>query len=274
MLHGIDVSNNNGVVDWVKAAAAPVDFAFVKASEGIGYYDPLFTANWTGIKAAGIGVRGVYHFCHPELNSPEQEAEWYTRIIAEYMQPGDIPVLDCEVGGTQDNSGWLMACGAAVGKILGFPCGVYSYLDYIQRCLQDSGLAAMWLWLAAYGSQMPASPVPWDKYLIWQYSQSGTIPGISGNCDLNQADCTIADLQRLGKPFPIVAHAARVKVACSLKSLPCRKAPSRVLAEIPGPPHGLIIDTGERHTTGANTWGRVQFRDMFGWIIASNIRKV
>jgi len=44
---GIDVSNHNGVIDFQRVAAAGIEFAIVKASEGTSYVDPRFTPTLT-----------------------------------------------------------------------------------------------------------------------------------------------------------------------------------------------------------------------------------
>ena len=39
-----------GVVDWTRVKAAGASFAFAKATEGTGYADSQFSANWAGMK--------------------------------------------------------------------------------------------------------------------------------------------------------------------------------------------------------------------------------
>src|SRR5436309_12024700 len=46
LVKGIDVSHNNGAVDWKNVAAAGVSFAFAKATEGKGFKDPQFNLNY------------------------------------------------------------------------------------------------------------------------------------------------------------------------------------------------------------------------------------
>src|ERR1700683_4915889 len=61
---GVDVSYYDGDVDWTRAHAAGVDFAFVRVSDGLTFHDPLFTQNWQGAHAAGV-IRGAYQFFRP-----------------------------------------------------------------------------------------------------------------------------------------------------------------------------------------------------------------
>src|SRR5690348_14694718 len=58
---GIDVSHYQGTVDWAKVAGSGRKFGIVKATEGTGYIDSSFAANWSAMKKAGV-LRSAYHF--------------------------------------------------------------------------------------------------------------------------------------------------------------------------------------------------------------------
>jgi lysozyme len=57
----IDVSHNNGAIDWKAVAGAGIALAFLKASEGTGFTDPLFVRNQGAARAEGLMVV-PYHF--------------------------------------------------------------------------------------------------------------------------------------------------------------------------------------------------------------------
>ena len=64
---GVDVSQWQGDIDWVKLAGprTRVKFAYLKATEGATLNDPLFEANWRGSQQGGL-LHGAYHvlnFC-------------------------------------------------------------------------------------------------------------------------------------------------------------------------------------------------------------------
>ena len=63
-LIGPDVSHYQGVVDWNQVGGC-CSFASSKATEGTTYTDPKFLVNRQGMKAAGLKVRGLYHFGRP-----------------------------------------------------------------------------------------------------------------------------------------------------------------------------------------------------------------
>ena len=62
-IHGIDVSNHQGDIDWQAVRASNVKFAYIKATEGGDHVDQRFAQNWAGAKAAGV-KHGAYHFVY------------------------------------------------------------------------------------------------------------------------------------------------------------------------------------------------------------------
>jgi len=93
-LRGVDVSHYQLDIEWdMVAALNPVDFAFVKATEGHDYVDSLFCHNWESLGALGIR-RGAYHFFRA-YGCGEEQAENFLASVE--MRPGDLaPVLDIE----------------------------------------------------------------------------------------------------------------------------------------------------------------------------------
>src|SRR5690349_5648127 len=61
---GMDVSSYDTSIDWAAAHAAGIQFAFIRASDGTQYPDPLFASHWTDARAAGV-LRGAYQFFRP-----------------------------------------------------------------------------------------------------------------------------------------------------------------------------------------------------------------
>ena len=70
---GIDVSNNNGSINWSKVKKDGYQFAYIKASEGTNFNDTLFDSNVKKAKASGIHT-GAYHFGRPS-GSPDDGDE-------------------------------------------------------------------------------------------------------------------------------------------------------------------------------------------------------
>lgn len=199
--HGIDVSGNNGSVDWKAAAKDGVEFAFVKSTEGQDWRDPSFTdGRLNAIKKAGI-IPGIYHFLRPRSDRPgSTEGTWFTQVISQagfgrgFLPPvADIETTELSPSGT---CRYLLSFLGRVKKNLGVKPIVYTYVSFAREHLAGcKALAKYRLWIAEYGVSKPTIPAPWKKATIWQYTSEGHHKGLSGFVDLNVS--TKAALQKL-----------------------------------------------------------------------------
>jgi lysozyme len=196
---GLDVSHFQGTVDWPQVAQAGYAFAFIKATDGITYADPMFPTNWAGAKAAGL-LRGAYHFFEAN-DDPQQQAENFLKTVS--LEPGDLPpVLDVESSSTSGEvptativeriAAWLQAVEQATG------C---TPILYTNRTYWDSLATEQFgsypLWLAEYGVTSPTLPVGWTSWSFWQYSESGEISGIATSVDLDLFQGSLQQLQQM-----------------------------------------------------------------------------
>ena len=193
MLSGIDVSNNQGAVQWPLALGG-LDFVLVKASEGVGFADAQFSSNWSALRR--VPSRGAYHFARPDRNSPEEEASYFLSVVPPLLR-GDLLALDLEVG---DQVGdWARRWFRTVDRWLGKPCPLYTNLDYIRNHgLSMAVVGRRPLWLAEPSvADYPDPPLDWDNVAIWQ-SGAKAVDGIAGLVDTNLSTLTIGDLDAMG----------------------------------------------------------------------------
>lgn len=207
-MQGIDVSNNNGAVNWAKAKADGVDFAWVKATEGRTFNDSHLLDNLFGARKVGINV-GAYHYAQPASNSAESEADHFLRAYRAH--PGDLlPVLDFEVPGGMSPramSAWAARWMDLVQQGLHVEAVLYTY-PYFLRDKMDAGmLRGRKLWYADYtgtpGKFKYASFAKGLDIVAQQYTSSGHVNGVNGRVDMNYA-------KSLG---PITAPSRKQKVA-------------------------------------------------------------
>jgi lysozyme len=198
-IQGIDVSHYQGTVDWPQVKAVGIQFAFAKATEGVTLLDPEFATNWAGMKAAGL-LRGAYHFFEPNDDAGQQATFFLSTV---QLESGDLPpVLDVETAAAtsealwQGVQTWLDQVEAATGvrPIL------YLNKSFANEYDAPSSLAAYPLWLAQYEVEIPTLPNGWTTWLLWQYSQTGTIDGVSGSVDFDQLNGPLSGLSALAKP--------------------------------------------------------------------------
>lgn len=197
-LEGIDLASYQGRPDWDQIKAAGITFAIIKATEGTDYVNPTFAYNWSGAQRVGI-VRAAYHWGKPDQGAADQ-AQFFLNTVGP-LEPTDFLMLDSEEG-SGDVGAWTLSCLKLLRAAVGF-----SPVDYTGRWFSDPHgfpdhpeLAEFPLALAAYQDTLPPPPAPWTKVTIWQYSDAGQIPGITGNVDRDRFLGTLDQLRALGKP--------------------------------------------------------------------------
>lgn len=215
---GIDVSKWQGTINWTSVKNAGVAFAFIRVSDGLGTPDTKFASYWPAAKSAGI-LRGAYQFFRPSQNVDAQ-ADLLINALGGKHTPGDLPpVIDVE-----DDGGLAPATVAArvrqwvdrVRSKLGVTPIVYTgKFFWRDEVGSPASFAPNPLWIAQYTTLCPDLPGPWTKWTFWQYSDKGSVAGISGNVDVNRFNGTKADLLAFAggtmpppDPMPTTCHSA------------------------------------------------------------------
>nr|HEX4313441.1 GH25 family lysozyme [Kofleriaceae bacterium] len=196
-VQGVDVSYYEGTVNWTKAHAAGIEFAFIRVSDGLTFHDPKFSVNWQATKAAGV-IRGAYQFFRPS-DDPTEQADLVVAALGGVYTPGDLPpVIDVEVTqgyGPKALAAKVRTWVARVKSKLGVNpiiyTGTYFWADQVGGPTDFGGDP---MWLARYTS-CPAVTAPWTTWTFWQYTDSGHFAGISGGVDSNRFNGTLDQLK-------------------------------------------------------------------------------
>ncbi len=194
---GIDVSYHNGNLDWETIKAAGVDFAILRAAyrgygdEGTLVKDTKFAEYMQGAMSQGIPV-GAYIYSQAITTAEAvQEANYILNIVRGYNL--DLPIVfDYEFAGVKTgrlDSAWtdgdlnktkmtniaLAFCNTI--KNAGYDAMVYANKTFLNTNLNHETIenAGYEIWLAHYTTNTNYT----GEYRIWQYTSSGTIPGIS-----------------------------------------------------------------------------------------------
>ena len=81
MRRGIDVSENNGYIDWQAVKEEGVEFAIVRLGYGNRHLDEQFYDNVNGALDAGLDI-GVYYYSYAlDADAAEQEAHFLVDIL-------------------------------------------------------------------------------------------------------------------------------------------------------------------------------------------------
>lgn len=190
----IDVSRYQGAINWAQVAAAGYKGAMLKTvstnrklskrSDGL-YIDPTFETNYRNAKAAGLDV-GVYYYTYA---TSEAMANAELALVREAVRGKELTMplaVDVEENKLKPMSTLdltnLTAYALEQVEKMGFYAQLYTYTGYSYE-LDMGRLANRWdVWLADYTGKTPKVDF---KYTAHQHTSKGSVPGISGNVDLN-----------------------------------------------------------------------------------------
>jgi lysozyme len=222
-VEGLDVSSGNGTIDWSAVASSGRKFAFIKATQGDYYTNDHFVDQWPGAAAAGL-LRSPYHFFDPTIDGVAQ-AQHFLSVVGT-LADGDLPPMldiecptssdqsqtqpNCEYGGSNPDSGWVDAAtmNQRIAAWLDYVAAhtgrtpiVYSYNYWFQ----DSGADTAPLhsyplfisWPTASNCYEVGLGNDFTSATFWQWSVTGSCPGVNGEVDLDRFDGSVADLQAL-----------------------------------------------------------------------------
>ncbi|MBQ8123979.1 MAG: glycoside hydrolase family 25 protein [Ruminococcus sp.] len=193
-LTGVDISEHQGQIDWQQVKDAGVSFAMIRAGYrtyggGVITMDESFTENIEGAIAAGLDV-GVYFFSQA-ISTEEaiEEADAVLDAISGYNITYPV-VYDWELiyddsARTDDVSVDTLAdcCISFCERVksAGYNPMIYQNKLTTMYKLDLPRVKDYDFWLAEYGTE----PTYYYDFKMWQYSSTGTVPGISGQVDLN-----------------------------------------------------------------------------------------
>lgn len=180
----IDVSNWQGKIDWSKAKGY-IDGAIIRCGWGKDLEkqdDPMFVRNVEACITNGIPF-GVYLYSYAKtIERAKSEAQHVLRLLEPYKGKLSYPVyLDLEEAGTQTGAVERAKVFGDIIEKAGYWCGIYAN-EWWWKTYLKSGLDQYTKWVAKYSGEPKGINGTYD---IWQYSSKGSVPGITGNVDMN-----------------------------------------------------------------------------------------
>lgn len=181
---GIDISAHNGTVDFRKVKDAGYGFVWIKAGEGETFRDTRFAANYDAACAAGLDV-GAYHYFRFDCDGLLQAINLCQTL------DGREPSLGVAIDVEEDGNATGVPTPVIVSRLAamldylnmrGYPITLYSNKDGYYEYLQDE-FSDYPLWICSFTDFVPIDDAP--QWSCWQYSHSGTVPGVEGKVDEN-----------------------------------------------------------------------------------------
>lgn len=269
----IDVSNNQGAINWDAALTdpdEPVDGVILKLTDGVTFFDEYAYPNYQQIldvarrRALDI-VLGFYHFLQPAQASGAVQYAWYRHHLPSPLPAGTLTALDSEiedVNPRQASQDWVSTHQGDLRFSPFFYTTQSMALAYFNN---DPVLAACPLWLASLGF-LPPSLGQWARTTLWQDRWTLRVNGITGPVDEDLIAQSKAQLRLLGVPAPQpVPPPATITMAHDqwLRAQPVATSARLVLVKA-----GAMLPVA-----GAGTphWTQVQVGQQIGWVLNSNI---
>lgn len=198
-IKGLDISKHNGDIRFYEIDKRLYPFVYIKATEGSKHTDSNYKINNQLAKKSGFIV-GAYHFF--SFNSTGREQAYFFLSQAE-IQKGDlIPALDIEHSkqNTNSNDSVYIAhikeeikifndiIDSELGQVPIIYCNEYSYKKYIEGNLNNN-----YLWLVNLNEE----PNTHFNWILWQFTHSEKIKGISEKVDVNKFRYTQENFHKL-----------------------------------------------------------------------------
>lgn len=188
MRYGIDVSENNGEIDWDDVKEAGVQFAIVRSSYGKSSRDEMFLENVNGAHSVGLQV-GAYHYGYGLTTADAmQEAINCKNAIEEAGVLLELPVwYDMEdADGYKKRHSFDFSrrhitsmCHAFLDVIKPLDCGIYASYSWLESWIDWKSLGcAVWNaeWVGGYDPD-PDTDKDDLKGYMWQYTDKKDIGG-------------------------------------------------------------------------------------------------
>ena len=294
---GIDVARYQGTIDWAQVAASGVDFAMVR----VGYRmdesreivaDSIARYNMQEAQKNGIKVGAYFFSTAVSEEEAKAEADWTADYIAQYRITYPV-AFDCEGFERESSAQYGLSAAQRTDIAIAFLNRIYErgYTPMFYSSMNEMTGDAKWetsrieknyrIWV----SQYPASPYPQTEkssyqgvHAMWQYTNRGTVAGISQPVDVNIAyfgyeevagaqseetpEEVSADVEAL-MPFTAVDEEVTAKDSTNLRNIPSQGDDSTVVYTLKNG------ETVKRTGVSDSGWSRLTYNDQTVYAVSS-----
>ena len=186
--YGIDISEWNGVIDW-DMAKKDIDFAIIRCGYGRDFVeqdDSMWYINADACTKRDIPF-GVYLYSYAfNEEMARSEAEHVLRLVKGYKlsYPIYYDIEDkIQKNMTPEELGAMAEAFCGVIQDAGYEVGVYASQSWWNDRLTDSAFdnPTWYKWVACWLERCTYT----GRYNMWQYTDSGSVSGITGRVDMN-----------------------------------------------------------------------------------------
>lgn len=294
---GIDVARYQGTIDWAQVAASGIDFAMVRAGYRMNESREIVAdsnARYNMQEAQKNGIKlGVYFFSTAASEEEaKEEADWTADYIAQYQITYPV-AFDCEGFERADSAQHSLSVTQRTDIAIAFLNRIYErgYTPMFYSSMHEMTGDAKWetsrieknyrIWV----SQYPSAPYPQTEkssyqgaHAMWQYTNRGTVAGISQPVDVNIAyfgyegtagaqseeapEEVSADVEAL-MPFAAVEEEVTAKDATNLRNIPSQGDDSTVVYTLQNG------ETVKRTGVSDSGWSRLTYNGQTVYAVSS-----
>lgn len=187
---GIDVSHHQQVIDWQQVKAAGIQFVMIRLGyrgieSGLLKTDDYAQQNLSGAREAGLLVGAYFYSQATSAEEAREEAAYALEVLGDFQL--DLPLsFDWEIESRTESVDIRTATDCAIAFCTAVEDAGYDPMIYFNSYQATQRLDLLQLtqypwWLAMYDTDREF-PCRFD---LWQYTCTGSVPGIDGNVDIN-----------------------------------------------------------------------------------------
>lgn len=294
---GIDVARYQGTIDWAQVAASGVDFAMVRVGYRMDESREIVAdsnARYNMQEAQKNGIKVGAYFFSTAVNEEEAkaEADWTADYISQYQITYPV-AFDCEGFDREDSAQYGLSATQRTDIAIAFLNRIYErgYTPMFYSSMNEMTGDAKWetsrieknyrIWV----SQYPSAPYPQTErssyggvHAMWQYTNRGTVAGISQPVDVNIAyfgyegtagaqneespEEASADVEAL-MPFTAVEEEVTAKDSTNLRNIPSQGDDSTVVYTLKNG------ETVKRTGVSDSGWSRLTYNGQTVYAVSS-----
>ena len=294
---GIDVARYQGTIDWAQVAASGVDFAMVRVGYRMDESREIVAdsnARYNMQEAQKNGIKVGAYFFSTAVNEEEAkaEADWTADYISQYQITYPV-AFDCEGFEREGSAQYGLSAAQRTDIAIAFLNRIYErgYTPMFYSSMNEMTGDAKWetsrieknyrIWV----SQYPSAPYPQTEsssyggvHAMWQYTNRGTVAGISQPVDVNIAyfgyegtagaqseeapEEVSADVEAL-MPFTAVEEEVTAKDATNLRNIPSQGDDSTVVYTLKNG------ETVKRTGVSDSGWSRLTYNGQTVYAVSS-----
>lgn len=200
---GIDVSHHNPILDWNEVKNQNIQFAYIKATEGITHDDRNYIYNYKLAKESNVKV-GSYHFYSFAISGREQAKHFIKTARCE--SDDLLPAIDVEHSPANPYSKDTAYVKSVIKELCilenelyeyyGLRPVIYTNMDCYKLYIKDH-FPHNPIWICSLREE-PNEDV--KKWIIWQFTHKGELPGIVGDIDFNYFRYSFERLREISLP--------------------------------------------------------------------------